>query len=89
MYDDLFQEGGSEIYLKPASLYLDNLPVEMTYADAIALTQKRQEICLGVKIKEIEQDMDKNFGVKLIPEKNTRYTIGPDDCFVVLAEDET
>ena len=89
VYDDLFQEDGSEIYLKPASLYLENLPVEMTYADAIALTQKREEICLGVKLKADEQDMDKNFGVKLIPEKNTRYTIGPEDCFVVVAEDET
>ena len=89
VYDDLFQEDGSEIYLKPASLYLDNLPVEMTYADAIALTQKREEICLGVKIKADEQDMRKNFGVKLIPEKNTTYTIGPEDCFVVVAEDET
>mgnify|MGYP002623056576 CR=1 FL=1 len=89
VYDDLFQEDGSEIYLKPASLYLDNLPIEMTYADAIALTQKREEICLGVKIKADEHDMDKNFGVKLIPEKNTSYTIGPEDCFVVVAENET
>jgi len=89
VYDDLFEEDGSEIYLKSASLYLDNLPIEMTYADAIALAQKREDICLGLKIKADEHDMEKNFGVKLIPEKNTRYKIGPEDCFVVLAEDET
>ncbi len=33
--------------------------------------------------------MDANFGVKLIPEKNTEYMIDNDDCFIVVSEDET
>ena len=89
VYDDIFSEDGSEIYLKPASLYFNEFPVEVSYADMIRIAQKREEVCLGVKQKAFEQDMDRNFGVKLIPEKNVRYTLNADDALVVLSEDET
>jgi hypothetical protein len=89
VYDDLFQEEGSEIYLKPASLYFDSFPREATFADMMQIAQKREEVCLGVKIKAHEKDIDRNFGVKLIPEKDTSYTLQADDSLVVLAEDET
>ena len=89
VYDDLFDEDGSEIYLKPLSVYLEELPVELSFADCMGLALKREEVCIGVKIKALEKDPDKNFGVKLIPEKNTKYTLQPDDCLVVVSEDET
>jgi len=89
VYDDLFSEDGSEIYLKPVALYFETLPVTVTYADMIAVAQKREEVCLGVKQKHLERDMEQNFGVKLIPEKNVSYTLTEDDTLVVLAEDET
>ena len=89
VYDILFQEDGSEIYLKPLSVYFEDIPEEMTFADCMAIAQKREEICLGVKIKADEMDPDKNNGVKLIPEKNTKYSFKPEDCLVVLSEDET
>jgi hypothetical protein len=89
VYDDLFSEDGSEIYLKPATLYFREFPITVSYADMIAVAQQRQEVCLGVKIKKYEDLMDKNFGVKLIPEKTIEYTLGPEDTLVVLAEDET
>ena len=89
VYDDLFSEEGSEIYLKPASLYFSEFPQTVTYADMIAIAQQREEICLGVKIKAYEGDLERNFGVKLIPEKNTSYELTAEDSLVVLAEDET
>jgi len=89
VYDDIFQEDGSEIYLKPASLYFSEFPITVTYADMIHVAQLRQEVCMGVKIKELEQDMEQNFGVKLIPEKTVGYTLTAEDSLVVLAEDET
>ncbi len=89
VYDDLFSEEGSEIYLKPAALYFDSFPVEATFADLMGIAQNREEVCLGVKLKERERDSEQNFGVKLIPEKNTPYVIGEEDCLIVLAEDET
>lgn len=89
VYDDLFSEDGSEIYLKSASLYFKEFPVEVTYADMIRIAQSREEVCLGVKIKSLEKDMAQNFGVKLIPPKDKKYTLQADDALVVLAEDET
>ena len=89
VYADLFEEDGSEIYLKPADLYFKDLPGEYTFADMMRIAQKRGEICFGVKIAGHEHDLSRNFGVKLIPEKNTVYQLTANDRLIVVAEDET
>ncbi len=89
VYDDLFSEDGSEIYLKPARLYFDSFPVEVSFADMMDIAQQRQEVCIGLKVQALENDMNRNFGVTLIPEKNTRWTLNPEDRLVVVSEDET
>ena len=88
VYDDIFQEDGSEIYLKPAELYFDGLPGEVSFADMMSIAQKRGEVCIGVKVQALESDKESNNGIQLIPEKNTRYELQPDDKLVVVAEDE-
>ena len=88
VYDDIFQEDGSEIYLKPASLYFDELPLELTFADMIRIAQRRDEVCIGVKMKALENNKDANNGVQLIPEKSTVFTLKSEDSLVVVAEDE-
>ena len=88
VYDDIFQEDGSEIYLKPASLYFDDLPVEVTFADMIRIAQRRDEVCVGLKKKALENNKEANNGVQLIPEKNTVFTLKAEDSLVVVAEDE-
>ncbi|MEO0475269.1 MAG: hypothetical protein AAF085_04745 [Planctomycetota bacterium] len=89
VYDDIFEEDGSEIYLKPASLYFNELPAEYSFADMMAIAQRRKEVCIGIKIAALETAIDQNFGVTLIPEKNTTYNLKPDDRLIVVAEDET
>ena len=88
VYDDIFQEEGSEIYLKPACLYFDRFPIEVSFADLISVAQARSEICIGLKIKSDETNHKKNNGVRLIPEKTKNFTLKPEDSLVVLAEDE-
>jgi hypothetical protein len=89
VYDNLFQEEGSEIYVKPASLYFADLPQTVTYADLMALAQKRDgEVCIGYKLKSLEQDAGKNFGVSLIPPKDMKVKITADDALVVVAEND-
>ena len=88
VYDDIFEEDGSEIYLKPASLYFTELPIEVSFADMMRIAQKRSEVCMGVKIKALENNREDNNGITLIPEKNTRFTLNADDSLVVVAEDE-
>jgi ion channel POLLUX/CASTOR len=88
VYDQIFSEDGSEIYIKSIGLYFDEFPVKATFADLMSVAQNREEICLGVKLYQHEGDLDENYGVKLIPEKNTVYELGAEDHLVVLAEDE-
>ena len=89
VYDNLFQEDGSEIYVKPAWLYFDSLPATCRFGDLMRITQKRdEEICLGYKLKALEGDADANYGVKLIPLKDSEITLTEEDCLVVVAEDD-
>jgi hypothetical protein len=89
IYDDIFEEDGSEIYIKPAGLYFKSLPVEMSFATIIRMAQKRKEVCFGFKTQALEEDADKNYGVELIPLKDKMFTITDKDSLVVLSEDET
>ncbi|MEM7600662.1 MAG: hypothetical protein AAF357_04515, partial [Verrucomicrobiota bacterium] len=89
VYDQLFSEDGSEIYLKPISLYQEKEDVTLSFADCMRLAQLRNEICLGIKLKRDELNPDKNFGVDLIPEKANTFDFTTGDCLVVLSEDET
>lgn len=92
VYDDLFQEDGSEIYVKPASLYFepDQFPVTCTFGDLMAHARKRDtEICLGVKLKAQETDGEANYGVSLVPPKTRTFTLNAEDGLVVLAEDDS
>ena len=54
----------------------------------MAIAQKRNEICIGVKINANENNKSENNGITLIPEKNTVYDLLPADNLVVVAEDE-
>ena len=89
VYDNLFQEDGSEIYVKPAWLYFDKLPVTCRFGDLMRMAQQRDgEICLGYKLKDFESDADANYGVKLIPLKDAEVTLTQQDGLVVVAEDD-
>jgi hypothetical protein len=88
LYDDIFQEAGSEIYLKPTGLYFDTFPATVRFADLMGQVLHRDEICLGYRHAKFADDPERNFGVKLNPPKDKLITLGPDDSVVVLAEDE-
>ena len=88
VYDQIFDDDGSEIYLKPLTLYFDQFPIQVSFADLMAIVQNRGATCLGIKRASYENNPDKNYGVTLIPEKNTKYELTAEDHLVVLAEDE-
>ena len=86
VYEDLFREDGSEIYLKPAWLYFENLPAELSFADIMLAAQKRDEVCFGLKIKS--EEYEPKFGINIIPKKEEMFTLEEGDMLIVLAEDE-
>ena len=89
VYDNLFAEEGSEIYVKPTSLYFDELPVTCRFGDLMRVAQKRdEEICIGFKLKALENDGEANYSVKLIPPKDEEVTLGEGDGLVVVSEDD-
>lgn len=89
VYDDLFEEEGSEIYVKPAWLYFDHLPANVRFADLMRVAQNRNgEVCIGYKLKALESDGEKNYGVSLVPPKDTMVQVTHHDSLVVVAEDD-
>ena len=88
VYDDLFSEDGSEIYVKPANLYAKAFPLALKFGDLIALAGLRREICLGIRKGSLSKDPDNNFGVMLNLPKNQSIELEEDDFLVVLSEDE-
>jgi hypothetical protein len=88
VYDEIFMEDGSEIYLKPLSLYFETVPEKIAFADIIKLVQKRREVCLGYRKKALHNNVEEEFGVIINPPKDTIISLEPDDSLIVLAEDE-
>lgn len=88
LYDDLFSEDGSEIYVKPADLYFSEFPQTVRFGDLIGLAGKREEVCLGIRKGAMSKDSDSNFGVRLNLPKDEKVQIEEGDFLVVLSEDE-
>lgn len=88
VYSDLFSPDGSEIYIKPLSLYAESAG-EFAFSDLVLRAAVRKETCIGVKFKRLEMDMEQNYGVVLNPAKNQKMKLDLEDCLIVLAEDET
>ena len=89
IYDDLFRESGSEIYLKPAYLYVNECPRDVSFADLTQAAILRGEVCFGVRLTDFTQLEDSDTGIRIIPSKDTIFHMNPDDLLIVLAEDET
>ncbi len=87
VYEEIFKEEGSEIYLKPLDLFLADFSREFTFGDLMMAAEHREEICLGLRLDEHANDPKKNFGVILDPPKDQRFTLTAKDSLVVLAED--
>ncbi|NNE74464.1 MAG: hypothetical protein HKN26_12425 [Acidimicrobiales bacterium] len=89
IYDSLFAEEGSEIYLKPAEWYFPELPLQVSFCDIMDRARQREEQALGYRSVRAEfNSSDANYGVRLNPAKDQAITLEPGDTIVVLAEDE-
>lgn len=88
VYDDLFSEEGSEIYIKPLSLFMHSVPFKTKFGDLCLATQHRNESCFGVRIKREENDPSTNYGIYINPSKETVFKLTLEDYVMTLAEDE-
>ena len=88
VYDELFEDEGSEIYLKPIDLYFEKVPAKMTFAELMLVAQKRKEVLIGFRRSKDKNNVKENFGISINPDKNWVIDIDPSDRLIVLAEDE-
>lgn len=86
IYDRLFDEEGSDIYVKPVELYFKQIPISVSFADCILAAQNRGEVCIGVKIGAQDNSYQRKFGLYLPPDKNVIFDLGESDSIVTLAE---
>jgi len=82
LFDELLTDAGSEIYIKPANLFVET-GVPVTLYTLAAATAKAGQMLLGLRL----HGADGSFEVRINPDKEEQYTLGESDCAIVLAED--
>lgn len=85
VFDTLFSAEGSEIYLRPASTYIEQ-GAEADFYAVVEAAQRRGETAIGFRIGEQAHRGADAYGVVVNPRKDIRRTFAPDDRIIVLAE---
>ncbi|HEX3050512.1 MAG TPA: TrkA C-terminal domain-containing protein, partial [Aggregatilineaceae bacterium] len=83
---DLFDPDGSELYLKPASDYVQ-LGEALPFYTVVQSARQRHEIAVGYRLVAEAGDVNRAYGVHVNPNKAQSVTFGPDDKIIVLAEE--
>ncbi len=85
IFSDIFSPEGSEIYLKPASDYIETgKPVNFYTVTEAA--RCRSETAIGYRIMDESGDAEKSYGVHTNPKKSGMVTFEPEDKVIVIAE---
>ena len=87
IFDELFGSEGSEIYLRPAELYVKP-GVETTFHTVLAAASERRETAIGYRLAAQSWSRADGYGVPLNPRKADPISLGHGDSVIVLAEDE-
>ncbi|MEP7361536.1 MAG: potassium transporter TrkA [Chloroflexota bacterium] len=86
IFDDMFDQEGSEIYLKPASDYVA-LGHEVNFYTVLESARRRGNIALGYRLASLADQSDKNYGVEMNPDKAAMVTFSAGDKLIVISED--
>ena len=82
----LFDSTGSEIYLRPAELYIKP-GTEVDFYTVLEAARRVGETAIGYRLETFAHHADQNYGVHLNPLKTDRLTFSPGDRIIVLAEE--
>lgn len=85
VFDDLFDEEGSEVYLKPAGDYV-RLDEPVDFYTVLESARRRGEVAFGYRVLALADKPDKAYGVVINPDKAQAVTFTEDDKVIVLAE---
>ena len=86
VFDILFSSEGSEIYLRPADLYV-TAGKTVDFYTVLEAARQRGETAIGYRIAANARNADRAYGVAVNPTKSEQLTFAPLDRVIVLAED--
>jgi voltage-gated potassium channel Kch len=86
VYNDLFQEEGSEIYLKPASDFVQ-IGVPVNFYTVVESASRQGHSAFGYRIVAEAFNPAEVYGVKINPNKSEMITFAEEDKIIVMAED--
>ena len=82
----LFSSDGSELYLRPATGYVQP-GAEVNFYTVLEAARQRNEVAIGYRIQALSHDSSKAYGVTVNPKKSARVQFTREDQVLVLAED--
>jgi hypothetical protein len=83
VFEDLLDEEGSEIYLKPSALYFADAKA-VSFADVVDAARARREIAIGYQISKAESGRN----VVINPPKSETVDLAGDAQIIVLSEEQ-
>lgn len=87
VFEDLFKSEGSEIYLKPASEYVE-LRKPINFYTIVEAAKRRNEIAIGCRMLSRYDEDAIEQGVIVNPDKFKLFTFFEEDKIIVLAEND-
>ncbi|MEP7158493.1 MAG: potassium transporter TrkA, partial [Chloroflexota bacterium] len=86
IFDDMFDEEGSEIYLKPAGDYVAlGQPVDLY--TVVESARRRGQTCFGYRLVRNAENAELNYGVRMNPDKAEQVTFTEEDRLIVISEE--
>ena len=86
VFTTLFSSEGSEIYLRPAELYVT--PGEaLDFYTLLESAARKGETAIGYRVAALARSADAAYGVHINPQKAETFRFAPGDKVIVLAED--
>jgi voltage-gated potassium channel Kch len=86
VFDTLFSSEGSEIYLRPADLYV-NPGATVDFYTVLEAARRRGETAIGYRIAADAHNAEHAYGVAVNPKKTDAITFTDRDKVIVLAEE--
>ena len=85
LFEGLIDPEGSELYLKPASEYVEP-DSRLNFYTVVEAGRRRGEVAVGYRVEAEAGNQSKNYGVRLNPPKSRHITFAEGDRLIVLAE---
>jgi voltage-gated potassium channel Kch len=85
IFNVLFDPIGAEVFLKPATDYIQ-AGVTISFYTVVEAARRRGEVAIGYRVNALEADEEHGYGVVVNPSKSQPITFAPNDQVIVLAE---